>query len=42
MLEIKTTSIDSFVFVNKNNGLFLKLDENNAPVVKEKGGKRKA
>jgi hypothetical protein len=41
MLEIKTTSIDSFVYKNINNELKMMKDQNGAPLVKEINGKRK-
>lgn len=40
MLEIKTTSIDSFVYQNIDNKLTLINDENNLPKIKVKNGKR--
>lgn len=39
MLEIKTTSIDSFVYKNENGVLKLQKDDENIPLVKLKGGK---
>lgn len=40
LLEIKTSSIDKLAFESKNGGLFLKLDENKLPIIKEKGVKK--
>lgn len=40
MLEIKTTSIDSFLFFNDNGKLRVKRDENNFPIVKSIGTKK--
>lgn len=40
MLEIKTTSIDSFIYHNIDNKLTLIKDENNLPKIKQKNGKR--
>lgn len=39
MLEIKTTSIDSFVYKNENGVLKMQKDENNIPLVKKENGK---
>ncbi len=39
MLEIKTTSIDSFQYVKEKGGLMLKKDKNGMPIVKKKNGK---
>lgn len=39
MLEIKTTSIDSFVYKRKNNVLTMEKDKSNCPIVKQKNGK---
>jgi hypothetical protein len=41
MLEIKTTSIDSFVYKTTNNELKMMKDSNGAPLVKEVNGKRR-
>lgn len=40
MLEIKTTSIDSFKYKTVNGILELQKDENNIPLIKEKFGKK--
>jgi hypothetical protein len=40
MIEIKTTSIDSFVYKKENNELRLQRDKNGLPLIKEFGGKR--
>jgi hypothetical protein len=40
MLEIKTTSIDSFVYKKENHELRLQKDANGLPLIKEAGGKR--
>lgn len=40
MLEIKTTSIDAFMFKTVNGQLILQKDENNHPIVKSKGTKK--
>jgi hypothetical protein len=40
MIEIKTTSIDSFVYKKENNELRLQRDKNGFPLIKEVGGKR--
>lgn len=40
MLEIKTTSIDSFLYKKENNLFVLQKDENNHPIVKSVGTKR--
>lgn len=39
MLEIKTSSIDSFVYERKNNALYMKKDFKGFPVVKQKNQK---
>ncbi|MEG2250039.1 MAG: hypothetical protein RSD09_00480 [Bacilli bacterium] len=39
MLEVKTTSIDSFVYKYENDVLTLMKDKNNLPIVKEQYGK---
>jgi hypothetical protein len=39
MLEIKTTSIDSFIYKNINNELKMQKDVNGLPLIKEKQGK---
>ncbi|MGL5630366.1 MAG: MPN551 family DNA-binding protein [Mycoplasmoidaceae bacterium] len=41
MLEIKTTSIDSFCYENINGQFVLKKDENHFPILKEKKGNLK-
>ncbi len=41
MLEIKTTSIDSFVYKKNKNDFILQKDANGNPVVKKIGEKRK-
>lgn len=40
MLEIKTTSIDSFLYKKINNLFVLQKDENNYPIIKSKGTKK--
>lgn len=40
MLEIKTTSIDSFLYKKENNLFVLQKDDNNHPIVKSVGTKR--
>ncbi len=40
MLEIKTTSIDSFVFKKENGSFFMKKDKNGYPIIKLLGEKR--
>lgn len=40
MLEIKTTSIDSFVYKTIDGVLKMQKDENNIPLVKQKNGKK--
>lgn len=42
MLEIKTTSIDSFKFKKEGNNFVLCKDENNNPIVKNIGEKKKS
>ncbi len=39
MLEIKTTSIDSFEYKKENGSMVMKKDKNGAPIVKKKDGK---
>ncbi|MCF0217874.1 MAG: YqaJ viral recombinase family protein [Malacoplasma sp.] len=39
MLEIKTTSIDSFLYKTENGGLVMQKDANNIPIVKKEKGK---
>jgi hypothetical protein len=40
MLEIKTSSIDSFVYKRVNNQLKMTKDVNGLPVIKEKNAKK--
>ncbi len=42
MLEIKTSSIDSFVYKKVNNALQMQKDENGYPLIKEKGQKMRS
>jgi hypothetical protein len=39
MIEIKTTSIDSFVYVSKNSQLQMQKDNNGYPIIKQPRGK---
>jgi hypothetical protein len=40
MLEVKTSSIDSFVYKKTNNELKMQFDFNGYPQIKEPNGKR--
>jgi hypothetical protein len=40
MLEIKTSSIDAFVYKRERNELKMVKDENGLPAVKEKNAKK--
>lgn len=42
MLEIKTSSIDSFVYKKVNNALQMQKDDNGYPLIKEKGQKMRS
>jgi hypothetical protein len=40
MLEIKTSSIDAFVYKNENGCLTMQKDQNNVPLIKTANAKR--